>query len=156
MLRMGMMADVFSPCAAFLDDAVEGLSLRDIGDIIDLFQYYPDNFFEPAQLATGHYYGIRREGKLVSVAGVHVFSGENAVACLGNIVTHPEHRGQGLSTTCTSHLCAALIDDGVRVLALNVDRHNRSAVRVYEKLGFLEHMTYVEGRLSLPFLPGDA
>ena len=126
---------------------VETLAMRDTGDIIDLYQYYPDNFFEPAQLATGHYYGVRQQGRLVAVAGVHVFAPSSGVACLGNIVTHPEFRGRGLSTACTSHLCQQLVAQGVEVLALNVDQHNTAATRVYEKLGFRHNNTYLEGML---------
>ncbi len=144
MLRMGLSSKAFAPAPEAAYDILQ-LGHRDTGEIIELFQFYPDNFFEPTQLGTGHYYGVRLDGRLVSVAGVHVFAPDERVACLGNIVTHPDYRGRGLSTACTSHLCAALIAEGVDVLALNVDRHNRSAVRVYEKLGFREHLTYLEG-----------
>jgi ribosomal protein S18 acetylase RimI-like enzyme len=144
MLRMGLDARDFRPSTA---DAlpVEQLSHRQTGEIIELYAHYPDNFFEPAQLDSGHYYGIRVDDRLVSVAGVHVLSHEASVATLGNIVTHPDFRGRGLSTACTSQLCTRLIAEGVHTLALNVKRQNRSAVRVYEKLGFRYHATYLEG-----------
>jgi GNAT superfamily N-acetyltransferase len=132
--------------------AVERMGHRDTGEIMELFAHYPDSFFEPHQLSTGHYYGIRLEprpdgapGTLVAVAGIHVVSRNEGIAVLGNIVTHPDHRGRGLSTRVTSHLCGALIDDGVELLALNVERKNDAALRVYEKLGFHEHCTYLEG-----------
>jgi ribosomal protein S18 acetylase RimI-like enzyme len=144
MLRMGLDARDFRPSQGDAS-AVEQLSHRDTGEIIELYTHYPDNFFEPAQLDSGHYYGIRVDDRLVSVAGVHVLSHEASVATLGNIVTHPDSRGRGLSTVCTSHLCARLISEGVGTLALNVKRENRSAVRVYEKLGFRYHSTYLEG-----------
>ena len=113
-----------------------------------LFEFYPDNFFEPYQLSTGHYYGIFQEGEgspgpLVCVAGVHVVSREDRLAALGNIVTHPDLRGRGLSTRATSHLCRALGAEGIELLALNVERRNGSALRVYEKLGFRAHCTYI-------------
>lgn len=150
MVRMGLKVDDFLPRKGGAPGTVEVLSMSDIGDIMALYRYYPDSFFEPAQLSTGHYYGVRHEGRLVSVAGVHVFSPQARVACLGNIVTHPDFRGRGLSTGVTSHLCAKLAAEGVDVFALNVDRHNSSAVRVYEKLGFREHATYLEGEATAP------
>ena len=150
MLRMGMNLEDFRPVESDGPLEINQLSMGDIGEIIALYHHYPDNFFEPAQLSTGHYYGIRTRGKLVSVAGVHVFSAKAKVACLGNIVTHPEQRGRGLSTMCTSHLCGQLARAGTDVFALNVDRHNTSAVRVYRKLGFHEHATYVEGEVTAP------
>lgn len=147
MLRMGLEAREFRPSRADAS-AVEQLSHRDTGEIIELYTHYPDNFFEPAQLDSGHYCGVRVGQRLVSVAGVHVLSHEASVATLGNIVTHPDFRGRGLSTMCTSHLCARLISEGVGTLALNVKRENRSAVRVYEKLGFRYHSTYLEGLVT--------
>lgn len=144
MLRMGLDARGFRPSHGDAS-TVEQLSHRDTGEIIELYTHYPDNFFEPAQLDSGHYCGIRVDGRLVSVAGVHVVSHEASVATLGNIVTHPDFRGRGFSTVCTSHLCARLISEGIGTLALNVRRENRSAVRVYEKLGFRYHSTYREG-----------
>jgi GNAT superfamily N-acetyltransferase len=151
MVRMGMSLENFRP--KDIDEALEikQLSMGDIGEIIDLFGFYPDNFFEPAQLSTGYYYGVRIREKLVSVAGVHVFSPQVRVACLGNIVTHPEYRGRGLSTRCTSHLCSQLAKAGIDLFALNVERSNSSAVRVYKKLGFEEHATYLEGEVSTLF-----
>lgn len=146
MLRMGMRREDFKRAHSSVE--VQALRVRDIGEIIDLYRFYPDNFFEPAQIESGHYYGVRRDGRLVSVAGIHVFSPEAKVACLGNIVTHPDYRGQGLSSACTCHLCGQLIDEGAEVFALNVARHNRSAVRVYRKLGFEGHTTYLQGSLQ--------
>jgi hypothetical protein len=58
---------------------------------------YPGNFFVPRMLETGCYFGIRRGGALVSVAGVHVYSPQYRVAALGNITTRPDFRGQGLA-----------------------------------------------------------
>jgi GNAT superfamily N-acetyltransferase len=146
MVRMGLRRERFEP-APEATWQVEELGHRDTGPIMELFQHYPDHFFEPTQLGTRHYYGIKIDGRLRSVAGVHVVSAD--VACLGNIVTHPDFRGRGLSTACTSFLCQCLLDEGVSLLALNVARHNRSAVRVYEKLGFLEHSTYLEALATL-------
>lgn len=128
---------------------VETLSHRDTGDIMELSHHYPDSFFEPHQLSTGHYYGVRAEdGRLVAVAGVHIVSRTDRLAALGNIVTHPEHRGRGLSTVVTAHLCRSLAAEGIEMFALNVERKNSSAMRVYEKLGFVDHCTYVEAFLS--------
>ena len=152
MMRMGLRAielvtDV-PPLGEGYDPIVR-LGHRDTGDIVALSAFYPDSFFEPHQLSSGHYYGIRtRDTKqLVSVAGLHILSRTDGLAALGNIVTHPEHRGRGLSTACTAHLSAALRDEGVPLLVLNVRHENLGARKIYEKLGFREHQTYLEGFL---------
>lgn len=163
MVRMALSAGAFVPAPAGgpPDDAhgpVERLGHRDTGEIMQLFTHYPDSFFEPHQLSSGHYYGIRPTGggPLIAVAGVHVVSRHEGIAALGNIVTHPEHRGRGLSTRVTSHLVSSLIADGIELLALNVERKNQSALKVYEKLGFREHCTYLEGFATRSLAPsGD-
>jgi len=153
MLRMGLDKAEFSSGGPS-QKTIEALSHRHTGLIMELYQhYYPDNWFEPAQLDSGHYFGIINDNQLLSVAGVHVVSPKGKLAVLGNIVTHPDHRGQGLSTACTSHLCEHLFAQGIDVLALNVRRQNRSAVRVYEKLGFRYHDTYLEGLVTHAAFP---
>jgi len=150
MLRMGLQAEDpgVIPEVAGDDPGVETLGHRDTGEIMELFGHYPDSFFEPSQLSSGHYYGIRRGGRLVSVAGVHICSRDERIAVLGNIVTHPDFRSRGLSTACTAHLCRRLLSEGIGTLALNVARRNFSAVHIYEKLGFRECCTYLEGFLQ--------
>lgn len=124
---------------------IELLTHRCTGEIMELYHFYPDNFFEPSHLDSERFYGVRVDGKLVSVTGVHSVSERARIATLGHLVTHPDYRGRGLSTACTSHLCWRLLESGIDLMALNVRRHNRSAVKVYEKLGFRYHDTYLEG-----------
>lgn len=127
---------------------VTRLGHRDTGDIVALSSFYPDSFFEPHQLSSGHYYGVRTTGgQLASVAGVHIVSHADRLAAIGNVVTHPDHRGRGLSTACTAHLSRALVEAGMSLLVLNVQRENVQARKVYENLGFREHCTYLEGFL---------
>lgn len=148
MVRMALVGAQFTPHRRELTgySQVERLGHRDTGEIMQLFTHYPDSFFEPHQLSTGHYYGVRdASSTLVAVAGVHVVSRHEGIAALGNIVTHPDHRGRGLSSMVTSHLTGALVDEGIELFALNVERKNSSAIKVYEKLGFREHCTYLEG-----------
>jgi len=64
--------------------------------------------------------------------------------CIGNVFTSPSYRGKGYATVCTSQVVKELLakyDD----IILNVDNQNRQAVGIYEKLGFREHCTYLEG-----------
>lgn len=101
--------------------------------------------FAPFQLDTGFFRGVRREGELVAVAGVHVVSRNEGVAAVGNIFTHPEYRGQGLAQSVTSAVVMALRDAGIRTIGLNVEHTNLAAIRAYERLGFRTHFHYYEG-----------
>jgi molybdenum cofactor biosynthesis protein MoaC len=145
MLRMGLSKSEHPPCKRNEDVVV--LSHRDTGDIMALYQHYPDNFFEPSLLNTGMYFGIRVNSVLVSVAGIHQLSESKGIAAVGNIVTHPEHRGLGYATICVSHLVSELLER-VDEVALNVAASNRSAIRCYESVGFKEKYLFKEGWAS--------
>lgn len=99
-------------------------------------QSYPENWFDPRMLDTGHYYGIRCKNDLVVVTGVHVYSEQYNVAALGNIATNPGWRGQGLATKATAYLCNELLKT-VDYIGLNVKKENIAAQKCYTKLGFV-------------------
>jgi predicted GNAT family acetyltransferase len=108
---------------------------------------YPDNWFNERMLETGQYFGLRMDGQLVSVAGVHVYSEKYRVAALGNITTHPRYRNQGLAEIVTTCLCkkmALQIDH----IGLNVHTENHSAIRCYRKIGFEIMGRFEECQLS--------
>jgi predicted GNAT family acetyltransferase len=86
-------------------------------------------------LETNRYFGIRRDGSWISVAGIHVYSPHYGVAALGNITTLPQFRGQGLATATTAKLCRTLLQD-VDHIGLNVKADNASAIACYKRLGF--------------------
>jgi predicted GNAT family acetyltransferase len=94
-------------------------------------------------LETGFYRGIREDERLVSIAGVHVFSRGQGVAALGNVTTLPAFRGRGFGMQVCSTLCCEL-QASVATIGLNVKSDNQKAIRVYQKLGFRECVTYEE------------
>lgn len=132
------------------DVATEGVvrlsdqNADEFSELID--KAYPGNWFDPRMLATGQFHGIRQSGRLVSAGGVHVFSPSYGVAALGNIVTDPAVRNQGLGTRVTAAICKSLLESGVRI-GLNVQADNSPAVASYRKLGFEIHAPYVEHRM---------
>ncbi len=102
-----------------------------------------DSWFAAWTLESGFYRGVRADGQLVAVAGVHVVSLEQRVAAIGNVVTDPAHRGQGLATRVTAATCRALLPI-VDQIGLNVYSENRAAIACYEKLGFVKVGEYDE------------
>ncbi|MDP9314803.1 MAG: GNAT family N-acetyltransferase [Chloroflexota bacterium] len=134
---------------AFEPAGIEQLTAADLPQIRELYQAsYPGNWFDPRMLATGFYYGARRDNKLVSIAGVHVYSQEYNAAAIGNVTTLPELRGQGLGTAVCARLCQALLRS-VSYVGLNVKVDNHSAIRAYERLGFQRIASYEECGLAL-------
>ena len=148
MIRMGLEREQYEP--GELDPRVERLGHRDTAAIMELYEHYPDNFFEPYQLETGLYFGIRsQDGRLVSMGGVHVVSEEHDVAVIGNLVTHSDYRGQGLATKVTARLIDELFEQ-VSLIALNVGKENAPAVKLYKNFGFVSNNIFFEGRWTAP------
>ncbi len=110
---------------------------------------YPGTWFVPRMLATNRYVGIRDNGRLVCIAGVHVHSPTWRVAALGNVATLPELRGRGLARGACAALCLLLLADGVETIALNVRADNAPAITAYLQLGFEVATAYTEASLEL-------
>jgi ribosomal protein S18 acetylase RimI-like enzyme len=133
---------------------IDGSDVRRLGreDLKALLRFYdrsyPGNWFDPRMLDTGQYFGLRVDGRLVSVAGVHVYSERYRVAALGNIVTRPDRRNQGYGTRATARLCRSLLET-IDHIGLNVKTDNDAALRCYRKLGFETVASYGEFNASL-------
>lgn len=120
------------------------LTENDLEDMLVLYKEgYPGNWFNPRMLRTRQYFGMRLKNRLVSIAGVHVYSEKYKVAALGNIVTHPDYRGRGFAKAVTATLCQSLFED-VDNIGLNVKVANYAAIALYEQLGFKILSTYSE------------
>lgn len=125
------------------------LTVADVDELQALYSIsYPVNSFDPRMLETGHYYGIRRDAMLVSIAGVHVYSPRYKVGVLGNVTTHPDYRGQHLGTMVCAKLCEALLET-VDHIGLNVKADNAIAIACYKRLGFEVVGEYDEGLFEL-------
>jgi RimJ/RimL family protein N-acetyltransferase len=129
---------------AFDCSGVTPLSTAELEEIQEFYrESYPGNWFDPRMLETRQYFGIRAQGKLVSVGGIHVYSPQYRVAALGNIATHPSYRGQGYGKIVTAKVCQSVSED-VNEIGLNVKANNQSAIACYERLGFKTIAAYGE------------
>lgn len=104
---------------------------------------YPANWFDSRMLETGCFFGIDQNHQIISAAGIHVFSPQYRAAALGNICTHPAHRGRGLGMQVTAALCQHLAGQ-VDIIGLNVKEDNTSALSIYTRLGFETVAVYEE------------
>jgi ribosomal protein S18 acetylase RimI-like enzyme len=125
-------------------------------DLVALERLYDDGsdggerpgFFAPSMLETGVYYGIYRDGDLVAAAGTHLIAPGEGVAAIGNVYTRRDCRGHGLGRMVTGAVASDLLTR-IRLVGLNVDQSNGSAIRVYDALGFAIHCPYGEGKATL-------
>lgn len=119
--------------------AVTQLTTKDLPKIERFYQEsYPENVFNTRMLQTGQYFGICQDGRLIGVAGIHVYSPQYRVAVLGNIATHRDFRRQGVATAVTAKLCQSL-KQSVDHIGLVVQADNTGAIACYTKLGFARH-----------------
>jgi len=81
----------------------------------------------------GTYFGIRRSGSLVAMAGerLHV-SGYREVSA---VCTHPQHRGHGYAAALMQAVMAGM-RARKEIPFLHVRADNDQAVGLYERLGF--------------------
>lgn len=79
------------------------------------------------------YHGVFSGDKLVSIAGAYVRTPR--IWVIGDVYTHPEHRGRGYAKAATSSITEFALASGAEAL-LHVSRDNKPAIRVYESLGY--------------------
>ncbi len=120
------------------------LTSQDIHGLNSLYRMGGGTGFAPYQVTQGIFYGVRLDGKVIATAGTHVISPKYGIACVGNVFTHPDHRGHGLAAACTSAVVRDVLAAGCRDVVLNVRQDNSAAIRVYTKLGFAENSRYEE------------
>lgn len=120
------------------------LGPENLAEVLQLYRdSYPGNWFDPRMLETREYFGVRKGPRLVSIAGIHVYSPVHRVAALGNITTAPAFRQKGLATLATRDLCRSLLEK-VDHIGLNVAADNHAAISCYKKLGFDVVAPYAE------------
>ncbi|WP_255472147.1 GNAT family N-acetyltransferase [Quadrisphaera setariae] len=105
----------------------------DVADALALVEHtQPGPFFERT-MAMGTYLGVRREGRLVAMAGERLHP-EGAVE-ISAVCTDAAWRGQGLGTRLV-HAVAHGIRERGEVPFLHASASNTGAIRLYEQLGF--------------------
>jgi ribosomal protein S18 acetylase RimI-like enzyme len=81
----------------------------------------------------GRYTGIRRDGKLVAMAGERMkVPGYTEVSA---ICTHPDHTGRGYARILTTEIVRGILERGETPF-LHVRHDNARAIALYERLGF--------------------
>lgn len=144
-LKMGLLDTAALPPTA--GDVVV-LGRDDLPALSELFATDPDagDFFHVGLLDTDAYVGRWLDGRLVACAGVHVLDRQVAVAAIGNVATHPEHRRRGHGRAVVATLCHRLLHRAPTV-GLNVRDRTPEARRLYERLGFRALAPYEEAEL---------
>lgn len=113
-------------------EAVE-LGPDDVPGILDLVQRTRPGPFGQRTIELGTYLGIRRDGRLIAVAGERQHP--PGWVELSAVCTDPEFRGQGLASRLILAVSAVIKERGETPF-LHALESNTNAVRLYESLGF--------------------
>jgi ribosomal protein S18 acetylase RimI-like enzyme len=125
-----MVAESLEPAA---DSEAVVLGPADIPDMLDLAARAKPGPFGPRTIEFGTYLGIRRDGKLVAMAGERLRPpGYTEVSA---VCTDPEWRGYGFASRL-SRAVAAIITARGETPFLHAVAANTNAIRLYESLGF--------------------
>ena len=103
---------------------------------------YPDNWLDEGLLELNDNYGVIKDKKLVSFAGVHAYSREYKVATVAHVTTDEEYRGKGYARDSVVALLKDLRDK-VDFIGLNVKTTNTPAIKCYKNIGFAEYGKYI-------------
>jgi ribosomal protein S18 acetylase RimI-like enzyme len=119
-------------------ETLSPLGPNDVADMLALVAETRPGPFLSRTVEFGGYLGVRREGRLVAMAGERMrlpgFTEISAVA------THPDHRRQGLAELLIGTVANGIIDrDETPFLHVSVE--NATAIRLYESMGFAERRT---------------
>jgi predicted GNAT family acetyltransferase len=116
-------------------DASEAIPLgaHDVPDMLELVRQTDPGPFVDRTIELGDYVGIRRDSKLVAMAGERLhFDGWTEISA---VCTAPAHRGHGMASRLVGALIAGIQRRSERTF-LHVLTTNTNAIRLYEELGF--------------------
>jgi predicted GNAT family acetyltransferase len=118
---------------AIAEPAILELGQQDSAEMVELATLTKPGPFASRTHELGTYLGIRRDGKLVAMAGERLkLPGHTEVSA---VCTHPEHTGHGYAGILMTEVMRRIVARGETPL-LHVREDNVRAIGLYERLGF--------------------
>jgi predicted GNAT family acetyltransferase len=119
------------------DPEIVELSVADVPDMMALTALTKPGPFGKRTHELGTYLGIRRDGKLVAMAGERLkIPGYTEVSA---VCTHPEHTGHGYARFLMLEVMQRILDRGETPI-LHVRQDNVRAIELYQRLGFKQRV----------------
>ncbi|MCL2581033.1 MAG: GNAT family N-acetyltransferase [Streptosporangiales bacterium] len=139
-----MVAESLEPAA---DPEAVPLGPHDVPEMLDLVERTKPGPFAPRTIELGTYLGIRREGKLVAMAGERMRPpGYTEISA---VCTDGAWRGHGFAARLTRAVAVGIVKRGDTPF-LHAVATNTNAIRLYEKMGFVLRRTTVFPRARAP------
>ena len=109
------------------------LGADDVTDMLAIVERNQPGPFRPRTYELGRYVGIRREGRLIAMAGERLHpEGWTEISA---VAVDPDHRRQGLASRLVLDVAFHIQQRGDRAL-LHAAASNVGAIAAYERLGF--------------------
>ncbi|WP_433604612.1 GNAT family N-acetyltransferase [Dactylosporangium sp. CA-139114] len=129
------------------------LGAADVPEILDLVARTKPGPFRQRTIELGTYLGIRREGRLIALAGERLrLEGWTEISA---VCTDAAFRGQGLATRLVRAVAHGIRARGERPL-LHAAATNTNAIRLYESIGFELRRRTAFRAVRVPALVGGA
>jgi ribosomal protein S18 acetylase RimI-like enzyme len=109
------------------------LTAADVPDMLDLVARTEPGPFRPRTIELGTYLGIRRDGRLIAMAGERLRP--PGWTELSAVCTDPAFQGRGLASRLIGAIVAGIHARG-EIPFLHTGADNTTAIRLYERLGF--------------------
>ncbi len=90
-----------------------------------------------------NYYFILHEGAKLGFCSLGPYSGVAGRAKLHKIYLYPEFHGKGFGSTSIMKIFALAQEQGYDSICLNVNKNNQSAIKAYERNGFIVETSVV-------------
>src|SRR6202167_5326037 len=115
------------------DPEIVELGVADVSEMMELTALTKPGPFNQRTHELGTYLGIRRDGKLVAMAGERLkIPGYTEVSA---VCTHPEHTGHGYARILMTEVRKRILTRG-ETPVLHVRQDNVRAIELYQRLGF--------------------
>jgi ribosomal protein S18 acetylase RimI-like enzyme len=125
------------PPRSLSDPEVVDLGAADVPEMLELTALTKPGPFNRRTHELGTYLGIRRDGKLVAMAGERLkVPGYTEVSA---VCTHPEHTGHGYARILMTEVMRRICDRGETPF-LHVREDNVRAIELYRRLGFSQRV----------------
>ncbi len=103
-----------------------------IDEVYDLIWLVMPGYYRRRTFEMGNYYGIFKDGKLVSITGQRMQT--NLFIEVSAVVTHPDYTKRGLAKQLIAHTTKQILKDNKKPI-LHTNKGNL-AIPLYQKLGY--------------------
>lgn len=130
---MGVQMILERPIAAIERDEIVRLTAGDVSEMIALVELTEPGPFVARTRLLGAYWGIRRGGRLVAMAGERLrLPGYCEISA---VCVHPVYRGYGFARLLVAHVAHGILARGEAPF-LHTYADNHGAIALYDDLGF--------------------